>query len=140
MNIPFKMRYNRCLYLILMWICSFLLLLHIIHIMANLLFLTQNTQIWKNRPRPPNFGKKNRFLSSNIFVSSVCFQRALNDSSSMFLVQIMANLLFLAQNAHIWKNRPRPPNFEKQLDFCLPIYLSHLYASNEPSMTPRACF
>ena len=66
----------------------------------------------------PEFWNFFRFLFFNIFVSSICLQRALDDSSNMFLTQIIANLLLLTQNAHIWKSRPIPPNYKKIIFFC----------------------
>ena len=63
------------------------------------------------------------------------FQRALNVYSSVFKTQVMPILLFLTQNAQIWKIGPRPQilgNFEFVL---FRLKVTRHYASNELSRT-----
>ena len=64
-------------------------------VMPILLFLAQNTQIWKIGPRPPNLGKFRFFLTLVEIATPLRFQRALNDCSSL------ANFTVLTQKVWI---------------------------------------
>ena len=99
--------------------------------MQNLVFLAQNAQIWKFGPNmeiPPKYENTApdhciSTISNNYCIFrcllSLPFQRALNDLRIFVQTEIMSNLVFLAQNAQIWKFGPRPLNFDNFLKLCV---------------------
>ena len=89
----------------------------------------------ENCAQTTKFGKFTIFINLFEIAPPLRFQRALNDYSHFYKTRGMPILLFLTQNAQIWKIGPRPPNLGKFLFFLILLKLPHHYASNEPSTT-----